>query len=135
MAIRNKVGSTGWVTENIAGTANEIDMSGAPSTVAPLNRVGVARSGSATALTTPVTLVAGATVGTTGTLPVISTSILGKTFLVATSGSVVCLLSASNPINMTTWTRNLANTFNITTCVAALTDSGFTWIATSGSAL
>lgn len=135
MGIRNKVSSTGWTTEQIAGTATEIDMSNASQTVAPLNKVQVARSGSASTVVAPVLLVAGATANTTASLPAISTSIVGKTFLVVTSGSAVCLLSASNAINGGIWTRNMANPFSVVTCVAATTDSGFTWVATSGSAL
>lgn len=135
MGIRNKVSSTGWTTEIIAGTDTEVDMSNAMETIAPRRKVQVARSGSATTATAPVLLVAGATVGTTASLPAISTSTVGRTILVMSSGSQICLLSASNAINGGTWTRVLQNPFSIVTCIAATTDSGFTWVATSGSAL
>lgn len=134
MGIRNKVNSTGWVSEKIGGTDVEVDLSNATQTTAPLNKVGVVRSGS-TSVTSPVVLLAGATAHATASLPSISTSIVGKTFLVVATGSNTTFLTASNAINGGLWTRTLTNTFSIVTCVAASTDGGFTWIASSGSAI
>ena len=137
MGIRNKVNTSGWVSENIGGNDAELDLGSARQVASPMLGIQVVRSGAAAAAraaTSPVILMAGAAGNVTASLPSISTSIVGKTFMVVSTGSIPTLLTASNTINFGAWTRTISNS-NLITCVAASTDAGFTWLASSGSAI
>lgn len=137
MGIRNKVNSAGWISENIGGTSVEVDLGNAKQTSAPILGVQTVVSGNSTEARTassPVVIIAGAQNHATASLPVITTANVGKTFFVVATGSNPTLLSASNPINFGSWSRTISNS-NLITCVATNTDFGFSWLASSGSAL
>jgi len=135
MGIRNKVTNKGWISEDVTGTAVELDMGAATVTTPTLNKVQVVVSGAAQTAGAPAILLAGARVHVTAALPAISNAIVGRTFMIVTTGSNPTLLTASNAINHGLWTRTLFTPNAIVSCVAATTDFGFTWLASSGSAI
>jgi len=137
MAIRNKVGSTGWISENIAGATSEIDTGNIKQTRAPVLGVTTTVSGvTATPIVAPIGMLTAGVQHTTASLPAITADLVGKTFLVFGSGSLTTVLTSSNTINGGAWTRNMNNNFCITTFIAYSSSlNGFGWVATSGSAI
>lgn len=135
MGIRNKVGTTGWISEKISGTSAEIDMSNATETVAPKKGMTFAQTGSVTSITAPVAMLGAGAVGTTASLPAIGSSNVGKMFLIFSSGSAQTLISGSNTINGGAWTRSVSP-WGIYTFIAYSSSlNGYGWVANSGSAL
>lgn len=136
MGIRNKVNNKGWISEKIAGTAVEVDLSAGTETVAPLKGSTFATSAATTAIVAPVGMLAAGAAGTTASLPAIGEANVGKTFMVFSSGSASTFVTSSNTINGGAWTRSLFNPFSIVTFVAYSSSlNGYGWVASSGSAI
>ena len=136
MGIRNKVGSTGWVSEKITGTTTELDTNNTKQTRAPVLGITTAPSGSVTAITAPVGMLSAGVLHTTASLPAITADLVGKSFLVFGSGSNTTLITSSNTINGGAWTRNMNTNFSVTTFIAYSSSlNGYGWVASSGSAI
>ncbi|MFA6049897.1 MAG: hypothetical protein WC761_01750 [Candidatus Paceibacterota bacterium] len=135
MGIRNKVGSTGWVSTKINGTAVEVDMSDAVETVAGRQSSTLVPVGTTVSMSAPVGILAATAAGTTASLPAIGAANVGKTYQLFNSGSTSTFVTSSNLINGGAWTRTLVTPYTISTFIAYSSSIGYGWVASSGSSI
>lgn len=134
MPIRNTINSQGFVSTRLGSGNDELALGNIVQNEAPLFKVS---SGSSNvSLSEPVTQLAN---GVTATLPPLSNAVLGKHYVIFLTSSIVngsSMLSGTNLINGSGWTRNLSGSCNMVMVFAGKTPANtFSWFASSGSAL
>lgn len=140
MAVKNTIGSTGFVTTKLASGRDQLDLGNAETINPPLFKVS---SGSISLeLVDPVTTIPK---GVTASLPSLSNAIVGRQFILVMTASgpgvgiaADSMLSGTNMINGGAWTRQLSGSMinQVMWIFATKTPAGlYNWVAASGSAV